>query len=305
MEIAIRPQEDLKMNTIAAQSIQNPRAMSAAQSPLGIQAVPAEKAEPMSSKSIQDSFSFSDGVNNPLEAALLPSTDQVLSQAITPFMMQGGVTVQGEITRKDRPDYKEYINVQIDSEAEADQATGQMKGDIITRAAYGVGTAATYMTERGTLVTFENEGQQAPGMRTAGYIDTDPNVTDVKEQLSTVMGPGWSLMEGNASPSIDVSIESQAFIPGVDPDKVKEEDLDPTKIGSCQRGTIGGVSFERSVVPDGFPSYLIEGRFGELKEKGTLTFAENKAIIDREIGPFRIHEEVKSLMKSGASQQGQ
>lgn len=244
-----------------------------------------------------DNFTYSDGVNHPLEAALLPSTDQVLGQAVAPFLMQGGARVKGTITRSDDPNYREYVNVEITSKSAMDEQTQQISGETFIRAAYGKKAPdATLISERGTLVTFQEGENALPGMTISGYVNKGGAPQEVNEELANVVGPGGAVTQGSVTKDIQVVQQSAAFLPGVEPDKVPEN-IDPSTLGSYQAGDIAGVKFERVVVPDGFPKYKIVGQFGNLEETGSIQFTEQNAVIDRTIGPFKIHEEVTPFKK--------
>ena len=287
------------MNAMDPNSLSLPQQM-----PSNMPQAPAQEEKPPVHVDV-DKVTFTDGVNHPLEAALLPSTDPVLGQAVAPFVMMGGASIQGTITREDKPGFKEFINAKITSNTTMDQETQQVSGETFTQAAYGNKSAASTISERGTLVTFTGENQALPGMTIAGYVaNPGQPQQDINENLNNVVMEGGSLIEGQVTEGLNVMAVSNAFLNGVKEDQIDQipPEVLPSLLGSYQQGEIGGVGYTRVVAPDGFPNYVIQGNFGDLSETGTIKmFVEGetvtKAVIDRKIGPFIIHEEVSQLKK--------
>ena len=214
-----------------------------------------------------DSVDFSDGANNAVEIALLPSVDILLGQIVSEGVQQGNVVrVSGKITTDN--DKKQLA--QINYEMKPNLAAGKLntKGSLLSDPENNVGTFVN-----------EETGQNPNNALSAtieGVVSTKADNTEKNEDLKVTVGMGSFLTQGTVN---GFGVEEQSTM---------------DFFGTInQQGIIADQPFQRKIMPDfSTGGAQIQGQMGDMQETGKVGMSGNGILIDRQIGPYHIQEQI-------------
>jgi hypothetical protein len=246
------------------------RSVGIAGSPAAQKAVAKAQEAEGSPPTMGDTFDYTDGPNRPLEIALLPATDLILGNVVGDALQKGKkVLVQGEITDSGNPAYKETIDVRME--------LNTCSGELVTKGKYG---PFECWTDPATIVS-EKGAPTGAGMdfKITGYAGNKAaeNPPDNEE---LIISPGFG----------EISLKGSVNGFAVD----EKLSIDPFTASVNHSGNIAGAAFERRIAPSPDGKALIEGKFAELKEAGTISQdCEGNILIERSIGSFTVKEKVR------------
>jgi hypothetical protein len=201
--------------------------------------------------------------------ALLPNVDLVVGQVVGDALQKGQkVSVSGSITRQDDPAYKDNIDFRMEVDAEKQQ--------IVTTGRFGPhecwADPGTHVVEKGTI------NMDEMSYNISGYVGTSVEGDQAdNESLKTVPGMGEITMTGKLDQyNVDQKIS-----------------IDPFAMSVTHEGNIAGHDFSRTIKPQSVTESSIEGKYGSLEEKGTITLNDDGSIaIIRDFGPYHVQEKV-------------
>ncbi|MEW6279847.1 MAG: hypothetical protein AB1758_14560, partial [Candidatus Eremiobacterota bacterium] len=210
---------------------------------------------------------YTDGVQNPVEMALLLGTDQVLQTFGAPYAKPGAeFRFEGRITRTDQPEFKQHFHGDIKISPDGFSGSSQSY--------YGPCPPDQDNTGQPGTRVFENSLTEfMKGTRTQGQIT--PGRTDgFNEEFWTTAGwNGATVIRGHVD-GLPVAESSWMVFDGT---------WTPTWV---HQGTLAGENFERTMreAPDG--STRIQGTLAGLPETGRAELGvDGKLHIIRDIGP--------------------
>lgn len=214
---------------------------------------------------VADSVDFSDGADNVIELAVLPSVDGILGQVVSEGINKGSIiNVKGKITT----DNGSKQLAQIDYEMKPNLPMGKLntKGSLLTDTENNVGT---FVNE---------ETNQNPNSAFSAKIEgvVSPNIDNQNKNIDLDINIGMG------------SFSTQGTVNGYPVSNI-------TNVGyygsMTQQGIIADRQFQRVISPDfSTGGVMFQGRMGEMNETGTVANSGNGVKIDRKIGPYHIEE---------------
>lgn len=206
---------------------------------------------------------YRDGINDPLEMALLPYVDQVLYTIASPMENPGAeFRFEGTIRRTDQPDFKESF--QGDIKLGTDGFSGSCVSD------WG-NDNETHIVE--SVLSSMYQGARISGRITPGQHE------GWNEDLW--MGVGFG------------SIAERGHVDGHTVEQSWAMDFNnPAMPTWIHRGNLDGAAFDRVMRFGGDGKFYIDGNFAGLRETGTAEVTvDGKYRITRNIGPYVIVED--------------
>ena len=214
---------------------------------------------------VADSVDFSDGANNVIELAVLPSVDGILGQVVSESINKGSIAhIKGKITTDN--DTKQLA--QIDYEMKPNLPVGKLntKGSLLTDSENNIGTFINEETSQNPNNAFS--------AKIEGVVSPNVDNQNKNEDLEINVGMGSFSTHGTVN-GFPVSNTTNVGFYGT----------------MTQQGIIADKPFQRVISPDFSTGGVnFQGKMGEMDESGTVGMSGDGVKIDRKIGPYHIEE---------------
>ncbi|MCE1245579.1 MAG: hypothetical protein LWY06_02920 [Firmicutes bacterium] len=215
---------------------------------------------------LSSKFDFSDGANNSVEIALMPSVDMLLGQIIAESVEMGcKIMVEGSVI--DTSTGKQVCRIEYETIPDINKAEQVTRGAFYSDKEKNEGT---FIYEKLCL------NSPASGLYVKGNMSTHTGI-DSRERLVIAYSASSINMDG---------VINDFHVTG----KIRYE-----KSGAIvHTGTISDIEFERMLVQDEESEIAhITGKVGNLTEKGEAVMQPDGSILlDRNIGQFHVIQKV-------------
>lgn len=216
---------------------------------------------------VADSVDFSDGANNVIELAVLPSVDGILGQVVSDGISKGSIAhIKGKITTDN--DTKQLA--QIDFEMKPNLPMGKLntKGSLLSDSENNIGTFVNEETSQNPNNAFS--------AKIEGVVSPNVDNQNKNENLEINIGMGSFSTHGTVN-GFPVSNTTNVGFYGT----------------MTQQGIIADKPFQRVINPDFSTGGVnFQGKMGEMNEIGTVGMWGDGILIDRKIGPYHIQETI-------------
>lgn len=216
---------------------------------------------------LADVVDFSDGINNCVELALLPSVDLIMGQLIAESIQAGcSVRVNGKILRDN--DTKQICFFEYEMIPDIEKGILNTRGGFYEDESKKRGT----VIKEKIMISHFGDSMSINGKLSASGEEGNGDVF-----LMVSSGSSKLCMRGKVNQfpvSGKISYDSSGNI--------------------THTGTLSGVKYKRKLIPDDeIGGGYIKGVFGDLKEEGQAIFqSDNSILIDRIIGPYHVLQKV-------------
>ncbi|MCE1245279.1 MAG: hypothetical protein LWY06_01410 [Firmicutes bacterium] len=224
-------------------------------------------ARPSAPPVLSDKVDLTDGANNLVELALLPSVDMIIGQAVSEKIQKGSTAkIEGKITT----DNGAKQLAKIDFEMKPDQAHTALDttGAFIADEASNKGTFIKERTTQNPTNMFMTDIN--------GTVSPDPANQTQNETIKTQAGYGTFGIQGqingfNVQGAMNLDVYGNLY----------------------QSGIIAGQEFTRQISPDyATGGANIKGQMGNMEERGVVSMVDGAILINRNIGPYNIQEKI-------------
>jgi len=215
-----------------------------------------------------NSVDLTDGANNVIELAILPSVDYILGQAVSDGIQQGNtVHVDGQITTDN--DTKRLASIKYEMKPNVTAGILDTKGALLADQENNIGT---YIRER-----TQQDPNNMFSSNVTGTVSTNSQNQQTNENLKVSVGMGSFSTKGNVN-GFDIE---------------ENMSLDPWSGSINQAGIIAGQQYQRKISPDfSTGGSNIQGKMGDMEEIGTVGLKDGAIFIDRKIGDYHIQEKI-------------
>lgn len=214
-----------------------------------------------------DIIDFSDGANNSIELAILPSIDLLLGQLIAEPLQEGyRVDVIGRILLNETSALVCFMDYRV--------TPGEKPGTILTNGGFfpdETKREGTYLDETATMDYGENT------MKISGRISPSRETDGETFILKMTTGEDSLKMAGNVGP---YPVQGRVMM-----------DRNGRII---HEGQLSGVRYKRHFIPSAeLGGGIIRGKLGDFDEEGYALFQSDGSILmDRVIGPYKVLQKV-------------